>query len=113
MGVWTAGTTTYMSEVVVGLFRLANITTKSPSLKVCLSREEATYVNRTYIKDLRIFEGVDVVLYDDSLEHVHWHGNKGNTILVPPYDALSPKSKSDCFFLCLRCEHARKTLVVR
>ena len=105
-GVWTAAKKEYMTKVVQGLLRLANVHNcphLAETLKVCLHREHTTRIaNNIYLKDLTLFTPEEVILYDDSTLHRE-RNTYGKVVLVPKFDITRRKARFDCYFLTLCC----------
>ena len=104
-GFWTCGTREYAREVVDGLLAYAG----APDwpVRILLSRDDATCVDGTYIKDLRIvkerYQAEDLILLDDNPIHLHFPDNVPHVCLVPAFNVTSADAIHDCFLLRLNC----------
>lgn len=96
-GVWTAGTREYMECVLDKLFARLDCDWRS-RLTIAYSRDETTKKGSKLIKDLSALPK-PCVLYDDDAVHARCRCNRGLVRLVPPFDAMTPSSEKDFFFL--------------
>ena len=101
IGIWTAGTREYAHEVTV---YLASICGVDDVFEFVLSRENATFYQNMYVKDLDVVRGLmgidDVYLVDDSAVHLWAPQNHGRVIQVPPFHYTDDAS-ADCALLYL------------
>lgn len=101
LGFWTCGTKAYAEEIVNALMNFAGI--PMTSVRVLLSRDDATLMHGTYVKDLNIvrsrFHAPHLLLIDDNPIHSWIEDNVPDLCLIPPFHAHT--NTQDVFFQCL------------
>ena len=103
IGFWTCGTPEYAHHVVEGLLNMVN----APDWKVriLLTRDDATVIHGTYVKDLSLVKkrfGVhDLLLLDDNVVHYSLPDNVPDVCLVPAFSVTDPNAPYDDFLLNL------------
>lgn len=102
-GFWTCGAHEYAHHVVKGLLHMINA--PDWTVRILLTRNDATVINGTYIKDLSLVKKryhVDhMLLLDDNPVHYSIPGNAPEICLVPAFHVTDPNSPQDSFLLNL------------
>lgn len=102
-GFWTCATPEYAHHVVEGLLRMVNASDRS--VRILLTRDDATVINGSYVKDLSLVKkryGVgDVLLLDDNAVHFSIPDNVPEICLVPAFFVTDPQAPYDDFLLNL------------
>ena len=100
-GFWTCGTPEYAHQVVMGLLRMANA--PDWNVRILLTRNDATVINGSYVKDLSLVKmryGVhDILLLDDNTVHCSLPDNVSKVCLVPGFFVTDPDAPYDKFLL--------------
>lgn len=100
-GFWTCGTSEYANHVVTGLLNM----TSSPDwdVRILLTRDHATLINGSYVKDLRLvkerYNVSDILLLDDNAVHYSLSDNIPDICLVPSFSVSDPEAQHDRFLL--------------
>ena len=102
-GFWTCGTPEYAHHVVKGLLNMVNA--PDWNVRILLTRNDATIINGSYVKDLSLVKkryGVnDILLLDDNTVHYSIPDNIPEVCLVPAFYVTDPCAPYDCFLLNL------------
>lgn len=102
-GFWTCGTHEYAHHVVKGLLNMVN----APDWKVriLLTRDDATVIHGSYVKDLSLVKkryGVrELLLLDDNVVHYSLPDNISEVCIVPGFFVTDPNAPYDNFLLNL------------
>jgi len=102
-GFWTCGTPEYAHHVVRGL--LSMVSAPDWNVRILLTRDDATVINGSYVKDLSLVKkryGVhDILLLDDNSVHYSIPDNVPDVCLVPAFIVTDPNAPYDSFLLNL------------
>lgn len=102
-GFWTCGTEEYAHHVVRGLLEMVNA--PGCSVRILLTRNDATVIDGNYVKDLSLVKkryGVnDVLLLDDNVVHNLLAENIPDICLVPAFRVTDPNAVYDSFLFNL------------
>ena len=102
-GFWTCGTPEYAHHIVTGLLSMVNA--PNWNVRILLTRDDATIINGSYVKDLSLvteWYGVsNLILLDDNTLHLSIPDNIPKVCLVPPFFVTDPEASHDRFLLNL------------
>lgn len=102
-GFWTCGTPEYAHHVVRGLLDMVNAPDRN--VRILLTRDDATIINGSYVKNLSLVKkryGVkDILLLDDNIVHYSIPDNIPEVCLVPAFYVTDPHTRYDRFLLNL------------
>lgn len=102
-GFWTCGTHEYAHHIVKGLLCMVNAS--DWGVRILLTRNDATVINGTYIKDLSLvkkrYHVDDILLLDDNPVHYSLPDNIPEICLVPAFYVTDPNAAYDGFLLNL------------
>ena len=102
-GFWTCGTPEYAHHIVRALLNMVNA--PNWNVRILLTRNDATILNGSYVKDLNLVKkryGIhDILLLDDNPVHYSLPDNVSQICLVPAFFVTDQQAPHDRFLLNL------------